>query len=184
MRVETENFLLEVWKARHPQQELPLSKAGKLLTRRTEAKPVPREKTFASQTPIMTLKPTGRRIRIPVNILGQAYFAMIDTGAEVSFIGKSVVEDCRRHQVPYNLDEQDGVLADGRTVPIDFTYKLTVNIGPRKITATFNALEELIVDVVFGMDILATQHFRLDFVLSKFGSAMKSCCTEKKTRRL
>ena len=128
-----------------------MSEAGKLLNRRTEAKPAPREEPLASPTPIMTLQPTGRRIRIPVNILGQAYFAMLDTGAEVSFIGKTVVEDCRRHQVPYNLDELDGVLADGRTVPINFTYKLTVNLGPRKITATFNALEQLIVDVVFGM---------------------------------
>jgi len=111
----------------------------------------------------MTLQPIGRRIRLPVTILGQAYSAMIDTGAEVSFIGKSVVEDCRRNQVPYTeLKEQDGVLADGRTVPIDFTYELTVSLGPRRITAIFNGLEQLIEDVVFGMDILATQHFRLD----------------------
>lgn len=65
---------------------------------------------------------------------------MIYNGAEASFIGTRVIELCRLNEIQFTeLDEKDGVLADGRTIPLNHAYDLTVTLGPKKIAETFNS---------------------------------------------
>lgn len=91
------------------------------------------------------------------------YLALLDTGAAHSYIGKKLTEQCQSSKaVPVKPTVRGARLANGATESISTAFRMKIQIGDQSLNEVFHSLEELVSDMIIGMDILAKHDFQID----------------------
>lgn len=114
----------------------------------------------------MTSSREDRRPYVQVWIQDRPFLALIDSGASRSFIGQEVVSLCTKLKLKplQNIrpSPPSAVMADGTVVPVPSAYKFNFNVETHLMEAVFLFLPALTVDIILGVDVLATYGFSID----------------------
>lgn len=156
-----ETLLLSLWPARHYDARLSVPPVGKLNGGCTTARPAQHHDPVASQK---SAAPRDTRMHVPVQIFGETFFALIDTGAIRSYISDKIYDLCNRHGHTGNtVTSSHAQLADSSIITVTKSFMLRLVVADQVITESLFHLPKLSSDVVFGMDILR-EYFALDLV--------------------
>jgi hypothetical protein len=168
------------------EQTLPTGRADKhtaaadVLASRPAVRPTPPERATSSKTFTIDLggepvqsppipsnyrplpEESDHRPHVTVQIRGESYTALVDTGATVSFIGDYLRDKCYRHLRPVTPNIQSARMANGQVEAITEAYWISPTIGTTAIQGKFHHLPHLSSDIVLGIDILWRYPFTID----------------------
>jgi hypothetical protein len=105
---------------------------------------------------------SDHRPHVTVQIRGESYTALVDTGATVSFIGDYLRDKCYRHLRPVTPTVQSARMANGQVEAITEAYWISPTMGTTAIQGKFHHLPHLSSDIVLGIDILRRYPFTID----------------------
>jgi hypothetical protein len=105
---------------------------------------------------------SDHRPHVTVQIRGESYTALVDTGATVSFIGDYLRDKCYRHLRPVTPTVQSARMANGQVEAITEAYWISLTMGTTAIQGKFHHLPHLSSDIVLGIDILRRYPFTID----------------------
>jgi hypothetical protein len=103
---------------------------------------------------------SDHRPHVTVQIRGESYTALVDTGATVSFIGDYLRDKCYRHLRPVTPTVQSARMANGQVEAITEAYWISPTMGTTAIQGKFH-LPHLSSDIVLGIDILRRYPFTI-----------------------
>ena len=101
-----------------------------------------------------------------IEIFGQKYRALVDSGAEVSIIHKKIAEQFPDTELMRST-EITLRTATGDSIPVIGEVDLTIRLGQKYIQHTFIVAESLTQDVIIGRDCLKMHGMTIDFGTSE-----------------
>lgn len=116
------------------------------------------------------------RPHIEVIIKGRTFKALIDSGANSSFIGKRALDWIKEKHFPYKFVNSKTTLANGTKLPSNFSYKIPLSVNDSEIIHEFLTLDGLAEDVLLGMDLLDRIGFKYSFNLPIIDKSDNSIC--------
>jgi hypothetical protein len=105
---------------------------------------------------------SDHRPHVTVQIRGESYTALVDTGATVSFIEDYLRDKCYQHLRTATPTIQSARMANGQVEAITEAYWISPKIGTTAIQGKFHHLPHLSSDIVLGIDVLRRYPFTIN----------------------